>query len=824
MLKNYFKIAFRQLEKQKMYSAIKIGGFALGIAACLLIALFIRDELSYDKNYVHGDRIYRLLHEYDNNGKARLSWSNQAPIAVTLKKDFPEVEKAARMLDVPLFKGAGSNEVKKAEGTQSLYETGFAYADHDLLDILDIHMVYGDRAHALTQPNTLVLTRRKAEKYFPGENPVGKVLKLNNESSYTIAGVMEDFPADTHFQYDFLLTLKGIEFWPGEQNNWANTNYFTYVQLRPGANVKQFEAKLDVLNKQYILPYFLQIGFRDPEKIVNANKYHLQRVSDIHIDADVEDGHPHGDIRFIWLFGTVAFFILFLACINFVNLVTAKSAGRAREVGLRKTLGSLRVQLIRQFLAESLLMSGISFILGVLLAWLLLPLFNVLTDKSLVIPWQAWWLAPILLFSALATGLLAGIYPAFYLSSFRPIQVLKGNGGPRTFRTRRNGRFVEVQAKGAKGAGLRSTLVVFQFTTSIILIIGTMVIYNQVQYIMHKKVGFDKDQVMLIQGTDALGAEIKTFRSELKRLPVVADASIGDYLPIAGTKRNGGGVWAEGKTNADRTHSQFWVIDENYLPTVGMHLVAGRNFSPQIVSDSQAVIINQTLAQNLNLGKDPVGKRIEYGDGLRTVIGIVEDFNFESMRQNAIDGVVMTWGLSPGIVSVKLKTADMSQVIPAVTAVWKKFTAGQPIRFTFMDQGFASMYADVQRTTGLITGFAVLAVIIACLGLFALSAYMAEQRSKEIGIRKVLGASIGGITTLISKDFIKLVLISILIASPIAWLGMNKWLEDFVYRAPISAWVFVLAALGAIAIALFTVSFQSIKAAKTNPTKSLRSE
>lgn len=807
MLKNYFKIAFRQLKKEKIYSAIKIGGFALGIAACLLIALFIRDELSYDKNYVHGDRIYRLLHEYDDNGKATLSWSNQAPIAVTLKKDFPEVEKAARMLDFPLFKGAGSNQVRKAAATQSLYEKGFAYADQDLLDILDVHMVYGDRSHALTQPNTLVLTRRMAQKYFPRTNPVGKVLQLNNESSYTITAVMEDFPSNTHFQYDFLLTLKGIEFWPGEQENWVNTNYFTYVQLRPGANVKQFEAKLDVLNKEYILPYFLRIGWRDAAKITNANKYHLQPVRDIHIDASVEDGHSHGDIRFIWLFGAVAFFILALAAINFINLVTAKSAGRAREVGLRKTLGSLRIHLIRQFLAESLLMSSISFAVGIVLAWMLLPLFNVLADKSLVIPWQAGWLAPVMLLSAAVTGLVAGIYPSFYLSSFRPIQVLKGQ-----------------IAKGAKGAGLRSALVVFQFTTSIILIIGTMIIYHQVQYIMHRKVGFDKDQVMLIQGTEVLGANIKTFRNELKRLPIVTDASIGDYLPVTGTKRNGGSAWLEGKTVVDRAKTQFWIIDENYLPTVGIHLVAGRNFSPQIATDSQAVIINQTLAKRLNLGNNAIGKRMNDGDGLKTIIGVVEDFNFESMRQNAVGGVAMEWGISPGIVSVKLRSADMSQVIPAVTAEWKKFNAGQPIRFTFMDQSFAAMYADVQRTSGIITGFAVLAVIIACLGLFALSAYMAEQRSKEIGIRKVLGASVGGITTLISKDFIRLVLISVLIASPIAWWGMNKWLQDFVYRAPVSPWVFVLAALAAIGIALFTVSFQSIKAAMSNPVKSLRSE
>ena len=807
MLKNAFLIAYRQLKKQKMYSAIKIGGFALGIAACLLIALFVKDELSYDKSHVNGDRIYRILHEYDNNGKATLSWANQAPIAVTLKKDFPEVEKAARVLDFPIFKGAGSNQVKRADGNQSIYEQGFAYADHDILDILGIHLVAGDRAVALTQPNTLLLTQRKAQKYFPGENPVGKVLKLNNETSYTIAGVMGDFPSNTHFQYDFLLTLKGIEFWQGEQNNWMNTNYFTYVELRPGSNVRQFEAKLDHLNKDYILPYFLQAGYRDAAKIVAANKYHLQPVRDIHIDANVEDGHSHGDIRFIWLFGTIAFFIFFLACINFINLVTAKSAGRAREVGLRKTMGSLRIHLIRQFLAESVLLSSISFALGVLLAWALLPLFNALADKSLSVPWNSGWLAPVLLLAALLTGLVAGIYPSIYLSSFRPIQVLKGQ-----------------VTKGAKGATLRSALVVFQFTTSIVLIIGTMIIYRQVQYIMHRKVGFEKDQVMLIQGTDVLGPAIKTFRSELKQLPQIADASIGDYLPVTGTKRNGGAYWLDGKTVTDRAQSQTWVIDENYLSTMRIHLVAGRNFSPQMATDSQAIIINQTLAKKLNISGNAIGKRINNGGGLRTVIGVAEDFNFESMRQNEVGGVAMVWGISPDIVSVKLKNADMSRTIPAVTAVWKKFNADQPIRFTFMDQSFAAMYADVQRTSGIIASFAVLAIFIACLGLFALSAFMAEQRSKEIGIRKILGASVAGITTLVSKTFLKPVLLSIIIASPIAWWGMNKWLEDFVYRAPISAWVFVVAAVGAIGIAVFTISFQSIKAAMTNPTKSLRSE
>jgi putative ABC transport system permease protein len=812
MFKNYFKIAVRQLKNQKIYSGIKIGGFALSIAACLLISLFIRDELSYDRNYPHADRIYRLLHEFDNNGKMGMGSDFAAPLAATLKTDFPEVEKSGRLMNGPLFYGAGSNLVKKGDGGQDIYEEGFAYADQELLDIFGTHMLYGDPAHALDQPNALVLTKRKADKYFPGENPVGKVIYLNNNMAqpYKITGVMDDFAQTSHFQYDFLLTMKGTELWPGEQADWGPSNYSTYVLLRSGADAKKFESKLDALNKQYLIPYFAKAGYKDAEKMMSFNKFHLQTVGDIHLRSNgIYDEFKHGDIRFVRLIGAVAFFILFIACINFINLATAKSASRAKEVGLRKVIGSYRIDLVRQFLTESLLFSVLSFALGLLLAWAILPYFNILASKTLIFPWKAWWLAPLLLFSTAVIGILAGIYPSFYLSSFKPIQVLKGQ-----------------LINGTRNASLRSILVVFQFTTSIILMIGTIVIYDQVQYILHKDVGFNKDQVMLIQGTNTLGKEIRNFKNDLKNLPQVKDVSIGDYLPIAGTKRDGNNFWKEGRTNIDApANGQFWVIDEDYLNTMGMHLIEGKNFSRELASDSQAVIVNQSMAAKLALGPHPISKRITNGDGIRTVIGVVKDFDFESIHGgNGSGAMCMILGISPSIISIKLNNSDLGKLIPAITAVWKKFSPDQPIRYTFMDQRFANMYADVERTAGILTSFAVLAIVIACLGLFALSSFMAEQRSKEIGIRKVLGANISGITALMSKDFVKLVVISIVIASPLAWWAMNQWLKDFAYRVPISWWVFLYAGAMAIFIALFTVSFQAIKAAVANPVRSLRNQ
>ncbi len=458
-----------------------------------------------------------------------------------------------------------------------------------------------------------------------------------------------------------------------------------------------------------------------------------------------------------------------------------------------------------------MLYSCLSFVIGLLLAWLLLPYFNTLASKSLTMPWGEWWLLPVILVSAFIIGIIAGLYPAFYLSGFKPVQVLKGS-----------------ISTGSKGSVLRNSLVVFQFTASIMLIIGTMVIYNQMHFILNQKVGFDKDQVVVVQGANTLGDKgVKSFKNDLQKLASVKSVSISDYLPIdAGTKRNGNNFFIDGRSRLDASvYGQFWQIDDTYLKTLGMKLVQGRNFSYDMSADTagKTVIINQTLAKRLNL-KNPIGKLITNGNTF-TVIGVVQDFNFDSMH-NMIAPLALHFSLSPSLVSIKIKGADIKNTLQSITATWKQFAPDQPIRYTFMDESFANMYADVQRMGHIFTTFAILAIVIACLGLFALSAFMAEQRSREIGIRKVLGASVSGITTLLSFDFVKLVTLAILIASPIAWWAMNKWLQGFAYHASMQVqwWIFVTAGLAAILIALITVSFQSIKAALMNPVKSLKSE
>jgi putative ABC transport system permease protein len=812
MIKNYLKIALRQLRKQKMYAAIKIGGFAFSIAACLLIALYIRNELSYDKSYPDAGRIYRIVGEYKNNGTIEKGTDWPAPLAKTIKADLPEVELSGHLMPNSLM-GAGSAEMRPADKTENSYEDGITYADQNMLDILKLPMVYGNRSHALTEPLTMVISKRKADKYFPGQNPVGKVMYLNNDKTkpYRIGGVMENFPQTSHLQYDFLLTLTGMEFGTGEQNNWNNYNYPDYVLLRKGTNVTQFEKKLsnDIINN-YLLPLMIKQGVKGATTAAKNFSLHAQPVTDINLYSyDIEDGLSHGDIRFIWLFGAVAGFILLLACINFINLSTAKSANRAKEVGLRKVVGSYRSGLINQFLTESLLYSFFSFVLGMILAWILLPYFNILASKSLTIPWGVWWLIPSMLVSAFIIGILAGLYPAFYLSGFKPAQVLKGS-----------------ISNGSKSSTLRNALVVFQFTTSIILIISTFVIYNQMQYILNKKVGFDKDQVVVIQGANTLGdANVKSFKNELLKLSSVKSVSISDYLPISGTKRNGNTFFNDGKSKVESgVGGQFWIVDDTYLKTMGIKLVEGRNLSYAMSADTPyagSIIINQTMAKKLNL-KNPVGKRITNGATF-TVVGVVQDFHFETMHDQ-IGPLVLHLGISPSIVTVKVNSTNMKATLQAITATWKSFSPNQPIRYTFMDESFANMYADVQRMGHIFTTCAVLAIIIACLGLFALSAFMAEQRSKEIGIRKVLGATVSGITALLSLDFVKLVILAILIASPIAWWAMNKWLQGFVYHIEVQWWVFALAGFVAVAIALLTVSFQSVKAALMNPVKSLKSE
>lgn len=808
MIRNYLKIALRQLRNQKMYSTIKIGGFALSIAACILIALFILHELSYDRNNPDAAQVYRVVGNLRMDGNILRGPSMPAPFAKTIKADYPEVEKVGRLMSNQLFGGAGSNQIRPLGKKENTYEEGFCFADQATIDILHIPVIKGKPAAVLTEPFSLLISARKAQQFFPGQNPVGKTMIFNDNENrpLTIGGVMADPPGNSHLQYDYYISLAGTSFWDGEQDEWLASNYDIYTKLKAGTDARAFEKKLSKgILQNYMIPRMKAANIHFAEDFEKNAWIELQPLRKIHLDAkNMSDNLSHGDIRFVWLFGAVALFILLLACVNFVNLSTAKSANRAREVGLRKVIGSLRSSLIGQFLTESVLMSLLSFVIAVLLAWILLPFFNQLSENNLHMPWASAWFLPVLLLSALLVGLLAGIYPSFYLSSFKPVKVLKGD-----------------ISRGARSSVLRNVLVVFQFTCSIALIIATVVVYTQTRFMLNRNVGFNKDQVLVIQGTNTLGGKLRSFRDELLKQSSVQSVSISDYLPVSNTKRNGNTFWLEAKRQTDvGVPGQFWVADSAYMQTLGIELVQGRNFDPRLSTDSQALIINQAMAVKLGL-KEPLGQRITNGGGAYTVIGVVRDFNYESMQQE-IRPLVFGLGESNSMISVRIKGENAKTAIAQLQQVWHAFMPNQQIRYNFLDNSFAQMYKDVQRMQQIFGSFAMLAIFIACLGLFALSAFMVEQRNKEMSIRKVLGASVLQINGLLSKDFLLLVLLAFVIATPLAWYAMRLWLQEYAYRIDISWWMFGIAALLVTVIAIVTISLQSIKAALSNPVEGLR--
>ncbi|MBS1662766.1 MAG: ABC transporter permease [Bacteroidetes bacterium] len=812
MFRNYLKIALRQLRKQKFYSAIKIGGFALGIATCLLITLYIRSELSYDKDYPEGDRLFRITGEFKNeDGSFNRGAAWQAPFAQALKNDYPQIEQVARIMPYKLFWGAGNNQFRRLDRTQDVYEEGFTWADSTLPVMFGFKMVYGNAEEALARPFTLIMSRRKAEKFYPGQDPVGKQVVINDEADkpWTIGGVMEDPSPYSHLDYDFYLSMTGHKLWDGEQESWNASNYDTYIKVRPGTNRAQLEDNIQGIVKKFWYPVMVANGNKMADVLLKNLRYQVQPVADIHLGSEINDSHPHGDRKYIWLFGAIAAFILILACINFINLSTARSANRAKEVGLRKVVGSRRTGLVQQFLTESLVLSMFSFLLAIGLAWALLPLFNKLAGTSIRFPWGEWWLVPIVLGSMLLVGLVSGLYPSFYLSAFRPVEVLKGQ-----------------VARGSRHSGLRSVLVVFQFTTSVILIIATMVVYSQMQMILNRKMGFDKDQVLLIQGTGTLDKQLPAFKADLEKLSGIKAVSITDFLPLSGGKRNMNTWWEPGHQKTDQgVAAQRWYGDVDYMKVLGVKMAEGRSFSPVMPTDSQAVVINQAMARKLGW-KNPIGRRIANGglsDSGHIIIGVMEDFNFEKIKQD-VGPLCLFLGRWSSIVAVKMNTKDIKGMISGVGGVWKKFAPQQSLRYTFMDEEFQNMYKDVQRTGNITTALATLAIVIACLGLFALSAFMAEQRRKEMGIRKVLGASVAQVAGLLSRDFLKLVLIAFVIASPIAYLMMNKWLEDYVYRISIGAWMFAGAGAMVLLIALATICVQAIRAAITSPVGALKQE
>lgn len=813
MIKNNIKVAFRQMSKQKGLAVIKFGGFALGIAACLLIMLFIKDELSYDQHYPGVDRIYRIYADYKIDESIVGGTSFPAPMTNTILDEFPEVEAAARITSFSTLNGPGSNQFRRVDQQQNTYEEGFAYADQGIFDIFQLPMLHGDMTTALSVPNTIVITEEKANKYFPNENPIGKSIILNDNIGrpFEITGVLADVPDNSHLQFDFYLSLAGHEFWEGEQSKWKHYFYDCYIKLRPKVDVNDFEQKLEYISRNYFAPQELEGGFVESmEDFLAGFRLKLQPVNEVYLMSTtdgIHDNYKHGDIRLVWLFGLIAFFVLLLAGINFINLSTAKSINRAKEVGIRKVLGSARGSLIYQFLTESLLYTFFAFVLGGLIAYMLLPFFNQMAAKSIVIPWREVWFLPSLIIAALIIGILAGLYPAFYLSGFRPSETIKGK-----------------LAKGRKRQGLQNRLVVFQFTTTIILIVGTITIHRQINFILDKDPGFDKDQVILLQGVQTLGDKLPTLKEELLQLSEVKSVSISDYIPVEDGKRAHYPMWVEDRKDIDPSvGTQYWTIDHDYLKTMGIKLVAGRDFNEDMPTDEQTAIINQSLAQKLNL-EDPVGVSITYGGPESiTIIGVVEDFHFESFKYE-IFPLCMILGNSPETISVKISSENVSALLASLINIWDQFSPTQPIRYSFLDDRFAAAYDDIKRMGWIFSSFSLLAIVLACLGLFALVVFMAEQRSKEMSIRKVLGASASNIFQLLTQNFLALIIISLLIATPLAWYLMKRWLEDYHYRVEITADIFAFAGLAVFVIALMTISYQAIRTATVNPAEVMRKE
>ena len=811
MLKNYLKIAWRNLLKNKTFSIINIAGLAIGLACFLLIALYVADELSYDRYNINADRIYRVNTDLRFGGSDMKLAVCSDPMAATLKRDYPQVEDAAR-----IYASSGSKLIKK--GTVFIEEQRVANADSTLFNIFTLPAIEGDTQHALSEPNSVVITESMANKYFGSTHVTGKIIETSEQKNnlYKITAVIKDIPHNSHFNFDFLFSMHNLNY---DFGHYLNHNFQTYVLLKKGTDYKAFDKNFVQVVEKYVLPQakqFMQISSMEAfRKSGNNLEYHLMPVTDIHLKSGrFPELDVNGSMQYVYIFSAVALFILLIACINFMNLSTARSASRSKEVGIRKVLGTNKKSLVWQFLTESTMMVFIALTIALFIASLIMPFFNDVSSKSLTIATLfSYKTLPFLLLLPFVVGALAGSYPAFFLSSFQPIAVLKG----------------KVNA-GFKKSSLRSGLVIFQFAISIVLIIGVTIIYNQLNYIQTKKLGFNKDQVLILNGTGALDKNAEVFKNEVAKMNGIKSASFGGYLPVNGSSRSDD-TYSTGAVLNDKNafSMQSWSVDYDYINTLGMELSKGRNFSREFKTDSSAVIINETAAKMLGYN-NPIGKKIyTFTNDIPpqsiayTVIGVVKDFHFESLRQT-IGPLCMRMANNSWATVFKVSTTDIKGLLKNIETKWKTMAPGMPFNYQFLDESFDNMYRAEQRIGKIALAFAILTILIACLGLFGLATYMAEQRTKEIGVRKVLGASVSNLISMLSKDFLKLVLVAALLAFPIAWYAMHKWLQDFAFKVNISWWVFILAGVISVSIAILAVSSQAIKAALNNPVKSLRTE
>jgi len=810
MIRNYFKIAWRNLKNQPFFTFLNTLGLAIGMAGGLLISLYIYDELSFDKMFADADRIYRINAEVKFGGVVNDYATVSSPMAAAFKKDYPQIEVTTR------FRDRGSMLIRKNDVVQNVKEENTTNVDNTFFDIFGIDLLYGDTKTALTSPKTLVLTRTAAEKHFSLQSAVGQSLILNNNETYKVTGVIEDLPENSFLRnHSVFISMASLDAAKG--SDWGSNNFPTFIKLIPSAKIEDFQVYLESIFGKYIVPFVQSImpGITEKQFLDSGNYYNLSTTGlrDIHLYSNrVSELSSNGSIQNIYILSFIALFLLILASVNFMNLSTANSLKRAKEVGIRKTLGSGKFELVSQFLIESGLISFISLLFAIAVTALAMPFFNELADKNLSIPFgnPIFWL--ILFFSGALLGFLSGIYPAFFMSRFIPVKVLKGNGESST-----------------SGSFIRNSLVVFQFAISVFLIISTLVVFQQLKYIQDKELGYSKEQVLIIQDVDATGDQVQSFKEQTKQISQVKNASLSSYYPTP-SSRNNNTFFEEGKPEQENAiQMQRWTVDFDYLSTLELDIIAGRDFDKLRSTDSLAIIINESAVAILGVSPEQaIGKKISNGlneeaKSFFTIIGVVKNFHFESLRDN-IDALSLIIGSFSDAMAIKVDKGDLSKTISSIENIWKTMAPGQPFNYYFLDDSFNTTYEAEQRLGQIFTIFTILSIIIACLGLFGLAAFSAEKRSKEIGIRKVLGASVPQITYKLSIDFLKLVVLAIVISIPLAWYAMNKWLEDFTYRIEIGLGVFVLAILLAILISIATVSYQSIKAAIVNPVKSLKTE
>jgi len=807
MFANYLKVALRNLLKQKAYSLINIVGLAVGIACCIAILLYVRDELSYDQFNAHADRIYRIHYRaFFNNKDIDLAVSCD-PLAPTLKRDFPEVEAITRV------RNFGFPVLHYRDKVFS--EERFYSADSTFFSVFTVKFREGNPKTALTQPNTVVITEAMAKKYFGNEDPMGKILNADMRRDYIVTGVVDGFPHNSHFQFHFLGSMVTYR----TMNNpvWLSNNCYTYALLRKGTDAEAFEKKMNQDLRKYIGPQLKTITGSTYEQLEAAGNrvgFYLQSLTSIHLHSHLDyEIQPNGDIAYVWVFSAIALAILLIACINFMNLATARSERRSKEVGIRKTLGSSRGRLILQFISESTFMSFIAVFLAAGLVELLLPLFNDISGKQLSMGvFDNFYSIPLLILLALVVGILAGSYPSLYLSSFLPIHVIKSDA-----------------RKGSRKSLLRSTLVISQFVLSIVLIISTFVIYDQLKFIQDKNLGFNKEEVVIIHKTDDIGPQLGSFKQELLGNSAVNSVSNSNGIP---GDQSGDNVFLPvGGISQDARNLRTLRCDFDFAKTYQIQMASGRFLSADHPSDSMACVLNEAAVDAFKL-KGPVGKYItESPIGTQAppkyeIIGVMKDFNYESLHHEVRPLVI---GLFPAggfgnFVSVRIAPGNYQSTLAFLENTWRKYAGNEAFEANFLDQNLERLYRADIRASKVATIFSILAIFIACLGLLGLAAFVTEQRTKEIGIRKVLGASVPNVIALVSAEFAKWVLMANVIAWPLAYYIMNRWLQDFAYRINMTLWVFLLSGLVAFIIAIVTVSSQAIKAATRNPVEALRYE